>query len=100
VYRFDFPAITTYTNFVSIDSTDFITSIALISTDLTFGEGQEPEIAVALKIVDGRLESNQEISSKKVIVEDTTPTLGNELTSKLYVDALIANLQAQIDAMT
>ena len=100
VYRFDFPAISTYTGFDSIDSTDFITSTALISTDLTFGTGQEPEIAVALKIVDGRLETNQEISTKNVIVADTTPTLDNELTSKAYVDALIANLQAQIDAMT
>jgi hypothetical protein len=100
VYRFDFPAISTYTGFDSIDSTDFITSTALISTDLTFGTGQEPEIAVALKIVDGRLETNQEISTKNIIVADTTPTLDNELTSKAYVDALIAILQAQIDAMT
>jgi len=100
VYRFDFPAISTYSNFVSIDSTDFITSTALISTDITFGEGQGPEVAIGLKIVDGRLETNQEISTKNVIVTDTTPTLDNELTSKLYVDTLIANLQAQIDAIT
>jgi len=100
VYRFDFPAISTYSNFVSVDSTDYITSTALISTDLTFAAGQEPEVAIGLKIVDGRLETNQEISTKNVIVTDTTPSLDNELTSKLYVDTLIANLQAQIDAMT
>ena len=100
VYRFDFPAINTYTSFDSSDSTDFITSNALISTDLTFGAGQEPEIAIGLKIVDGRLETNQQISTKNVIVTDTTPIQNNELTSKSYVDTLIASLQAQIDAMT
>ena len=100
VYRFDFPAINTYTSFDSSDSTDFITSNALISNDITFGDGQEPEIAIGLKIVDGRLEMNQEISTKNVIVTDTTPIQNNELTSKAYVDTLIASLQAQIDAMT
>jgi hypothetical protein len=99
VYRFDFPEISTYTDFVSVDSIDFITSNALISTDITFEEGSGPEYGVAIKIVDGRIETNQEISSKNVVVADTTPTLDNELTSKSYVDALIANLQAQIDAM-
>jgi SepF-like predicted cell division protein (DUF552 family) len=44
---------------------------------------------------------NQEISTKNVVVTDTTPIQNNELTSKSYVDTLlIANLQAQIDAMT
>ena len=71
----------------------------MISTDITFEEGSGPEYGVAIKIVDGRIETNQEISSKNVVVADTTPTLDNELTSKSYVDALIANLQAQIDAM-
>ena len=99
VYRFDFPAISTYSNFVSSDSTQFITSTALISTDITFGDGQGT-VAIGLKIVDGRLETNQEISTKNVVVTDTTPTIDNELTSKLYVDTLIANLQAQINAMT
>jgi hypothetical protein len=84
---------------VSVDSIDFITSNALISTNITLEEGIEPEIAVGLKIVDGRLETNQAISSKNVVVVDTTPTQDNELTSKTYVVALIANLQAQIDAM-
>ena len=99
VYRFDFPAISTYSNFVSSDSTQFITSTALISTDITFGDGQGT-VAIGLKIVDGRLETNQEISTKNVVVTDTTPTIDNELTSKLYVDTLIANLQAQINAIT
>ena len=99
VYRFDFPAISTYSGFVSSDSTQFITSTALISTDITFSEESAPEIAVALKIVDGRLETNQEISTKNVVVIDTTPIQNNELTSKLYVDTLIAHLQAQIDSM-
>ena len=89
VYRFDFPAINTYTSFDSSDSTDFITSNALISNDITFGDGQEPEIAIGLKIVDGRLEMNQEISTKNVVVTDTTPIQNNELTSKAYVDTLI-----------
>ena len=81
VYRFDFPAINTYSGFVSSDSTQFITTNALISTDLTFAAGQEPEVAIGLKIVDGRLEMNQEISTKNVVVTDTTPIQNNELTS-------------------
>jgi len=76
VYRFDFPAISTYSNFDSVDSTDYITSTALISTNLTFGEGQRT-VAIGLKIVDGRLETNQEISTKNVVVTDTTPTIDN-----------------------
>jgi hypothetical protein len=70
VYRIDFPAITTYSGFISSVSTQFITSNALISTDITFGEENAPEIAVALKLVDGRLETNQEISTKNIVVVD------------------------------
>ena len=99
VYRFDFPPINTYTTFTTGISTTNITSDALIS-NATLAKVPEPEYGVAIKILNGRIESNQEISSKNVVVADTTPTLDNELTSKAYVDALIANLQAQIDAMT
>jgi hypothetical protein len=74
-------------------------SNALISTDITFSEENDPEIAETLKIVDGRLEPNQEISTQNIVVVDTTPIQNNELTSKLYVDTLIAHLQAQIDSM-
>lgn len=85
-----------------------ITSDAKIYTDITFAEGAdyggdtggEPEYSVAIKIQNGRLESNQEISARNVVVTNTTPYYDTELTSKFYVDTLIAQLNARIDAMT
>ena len=99
IYRFDFLSIDTYNNFVSGVSTTNITSDASISTDITYNTDMETEVGVALKIEDGRLEINQEISAKNVVITDTTPTENNELTSKLYVDTLNANLQTTLDAL-
>jgi hypothetical protein len=99
IYRFDFLSIDTYNNFVSGVSTSNITSDASISTDITYNTDIVTEVGVALKIEDGRLEINQEISAKNVVITDTTPTENNELTSKLYVDTLNANLQTTLDAL-
>jgi hypothetical protein len=97
VYRFDFLSIGPYNNFVSGKSTTNITSDALVSTDISYATNILTEVGVALKIEDGRLEINQEISAKNVVITDTTPTQNNELTSKLYVDSLNANLQSDLD---
>ena len=88
VYRFDFPPINTYSSFTTGISTTNITSDALIS-NATFANLPEPEYGVAIKILNGRIESNQEMSCKNVVVADTTPTQDNELASKLYVDSSI-----------
>jgi len=97
VYRFDFLSIGSYNNFVSGKSTTNITSDALVSTDISYATNILTEVGVALKIEDGRLEINQEISAKNVVITDTPPTQNNELTSKLYVDSLNANLQSDLD---